>query len=263
MGVIQGRISEEEQAAAERLDTIGRQKSRIVDQLNTTYSLINMYMTNMGLDYQDATAQYNTEFNNNLKMYDIITGKERAARSDFESDRAMASANLTTYTNAIMSGNLTYSSLSSDQKSMITKLEVQSGMPVGFISGLKMDPGANILFTTSNEGITQVGVRNEDGSISVESYGTRIDGKSTSDKVNTRQRFEESTASGNYTFPDLVEEYATEGMNLDAIYAAYANTDMGKEFGIPTESRRAMRLTWEVAHGDISEDEARDELLGY
>lgn len=185
MGVIQGRISEEENAAQERLDAIGRQKSRVVDQLNTTYSLINMYMTNAGLDYQDASVRYNEDFNSNLKMYDIITGKEAQARSAFESDRAAASANLTTFTNAIMGGNLDYNSLAPDQKSMITKLEVQSGMPAGFTGNLQMDPGANILFTSSNEGITQVGIRNADGSISVQKYGERI--SSTSKKEDTQK----------------------------------------------------------------------------
>jgi len=51
------------------------------------------------------------------------------------------------------------------------------------MSSLKMDKDADILFTTSNEGVTQVGFRNADGSISVESYGTRVTGKATeSDK---------------------------------------------------------------------------------
>ena len=185
MGVIEGRIGEEENAAQERLDAIGRQKSRINDQLKTAYSAINMYMQFMGLDYQDANDRYNEDFSANLKMYDIISGEKRAARSEFESDRAAASANLTTYINAVTAGNLDYNSLSSDQKTMITKLEVQAGMPIGFTSNLKMDPGANIVFQSTSKGVTQIGIRNADGSISVQSYGTKTD--STSDGEQMQQ----------------------------------------------------------------------------
>lgn len=181
--VIAGRVSEEERAANERLDFIGRQKSRVVDELNTKYTVIGQMMEFAGLDYQDAVDRYQTEFDRNLKMYDIISGKEKEARSAFESDRDAARANLQIYMNAITSGNIDYGSLSGDQKAMVAKLEVQSGLPVGFMSSVKKDPNSDIIFTTSNEGVTQVGIRNADGSIDVQSYGTRIGGSSSEKKV--------------------------------------------------------------------------------
>jgi hypothetical protein len=39
-----------------------------------------------------------------------------------------------------------------------------------------MDPKANVLFTTSNDGVTQIGFKNPDGTVSVQSYGTRTSG---------------------------------------------------------------------------------------
>lgn len=173
--VISGRISKEEQQANERLDYIGRQKSRIVDELNTKYSIIGQIMQFASLDYQDAVSAYESEFNENLGIYKLLSDEQNQAQQ-------MASANLQIYMNAITKGNLDYNSLDSNQKANISKLEVQAGLPVGFTSSLKLDPGANVLFTTSNDGITQVGVRNSDGSISVEKYGTKISSGS-SDKM--------------------------------------------------------------------------------
>ena len=179
MGVISGRITEEERVANVRLDQLGRQQARVVDELNTKYNVINQVMTLTGLDYNDAVKRYETEFDMNIKMYDLIAGARKEARSAYEYDQTAAKANLQIYANAAISGNIDYASLDPAQKLMISKLEVQSGLPVGFISSIKKDPKADILFTTSNEGITQVGFRNADGSISVQSYGTRIAGKAT------------------------------------------------------------------------------------
>lgn len=170
--VIEGRIGEEERAAQERLDFIARQKSVIIDELNTKYSVIGQIMNFKQVDYQTAVDDYERTFNQNLQVYNLIS-------SEADRQQTAARANLQIYANAITNGNMDYNSLSSDQKLMLNKLEMQSGLPVGFVSSLKLDPGANILFTSTNEGVTQVGVRNPDGSISVQSYGTRTPGKQT------------------------------------------------------------------------------------
>ena len=179
MGVIEGRISEEEKQAQVRIDALGRQQARIVDELNTKYGVINQLMNFMGLDYNDAVKRYDDEFTRNLSMYDIIAGARKEARSAFEYDQTAARANLQIYANAAISGNITYENLSPEQKLMINKLEIQSGLPTGLISSIKKDPKADILFTTSNEGITQIGFRNSDGTVRVESYGTSTSGANT------------------------------------------------------------------------------------
>ena len=261
MGVIAGRITEEERVANIRLDALGRQQSRIVDELNTKYNVINQIMTLQGLDYGDAVKRYETEFDINLKMYDLIAGVRREARSAFEYDQTAAKANLQIYANAAISGNIDYNSLGTDQKLMITKLEVQSGLPVGFISSIRKDPKADIIFTSTNEGVTQVGFRNADGSISVKSYGTRTP-SSVTDAKNTRLQFGVAATPGaGNNFPDLVESFANR-MSLEEIYQAYANSTMGIKYGNPKEDKRVIQLTYKVARGEMSEDEAREEL-GY
>lgn len=172
MGVISGRVSEVEKQERENLDFVQRQKSRVVEELNTKYNVINTYMNFYGLDYADSVNRYDKEFQQNIDMYQIITGRQDAQMDSWEKDRANASANLTLMMNAVTAGNMDYSSMSADQKLMVSKLETQAGMPIGTMASIKADPKANILFTTTDSGVTQVGFRMPDGTVSVQSYGT-------------------------------------------------------------------------------------------
>jgi len=188
MGVIAGRISEEERVAQERVDAIVRQKAVVADELNTKYSVINQLMNFKSLDYNDAVARYEDEYNRNLKLYDVILGQQKEARSAYEYAQTSARANLQIYVNSAINGNIDYNSLSPDQKLMINKLEMQSGLPVGLISSIKKDPKADIVFTTTNEGVTQIGMRNPDGTISVQSYGTRTTGGTATERASTQKK---------------------------------------------------------------------------
>jgi len=80
-----------------------------------------------------------------------------------------------------------------------------------------------------------------------------------SDTKNTRQSFTEDARTQN--FPDLLVKYASV-MTLEEIYAAYLNSEMGKKYGKPTEDPREVKLLYQVARGEISADEAREELGG-
>ena len=221
--LMEGRISTEERAYLERQDYLGRQKARITDELNIKYNVINTYMKLMDLDYQDAVAKYDSEFKRNLSMYELVLGQEaKAAEQAMDKFKVQedirqfeiktASANLTTMMNAIKEGNLSLDNLGSDQKLLINKLEIQAGLPIGLMSQVKSDPKANILFTTSNEGITQVGIRNADGTISVQSYGTRVPGKPTETDTkrsaisNMSRTLQENAGGDGYVSPDTYRE---------------------------------------------------------
>jgi hypothetical protein len=174
LNVIAGRVSEATRQAQENLDFIGRQKSRVVDELNTKYNVINQIMTLQGLDYNDAVKRYETEFNISLKMYDLIAGARREARSAYEYDQTAARANLQIYANAAISGNVDYTSLGVDQKLMISKLEIQSGLPIGFISSIKKDPKANIIANWESEGQYHILTANPGGGSPVlQTFGTK------------------------------------------------------------------------------------------
>ena len=259
LGVIAGRITEEERTAQERIDFLGRQQNRIVDELSTKYNVIGQFMTFYGEDYADAVGRYDAEFTKNMEMYKLVLGQGDKALDQWNADRAAASSNLTMFVNAVTEGNIDYSSLSPEQKMQISKLEVQAGLPVGFIASVKKDADADIIFTTSNKGVTQVGFRNADGSIRVESHGTRINGGAITDPKNIRRQFTEASEGSN--FPDLVEQFATS-MNLEEIYNAYANTDRGRKYGRPIEDSRVIKMVYEVARGNMTEEEALEELEG-
>jgi ethanolamine utilization protein EutP (predicted NTPase) len=181
MGVISGRISEVERQQGERIDLVRRLKATAIDQLNVAYNVISTYINYMGLDYQDAVDSYNSEFQRNLSIYGAITtarGQELDIAKfgyQIEQDqRNLAAANLQTMINAITSGNISYNDLPADQQSLIRKLELQAGLPVGFTSNLKMSKEDSMLFQTSVSGITQVGYLQPDGSVRVEEYGRYI-----------------------------------------------------------------------------------------
>lgn len=176
LGVIGGRVSEVERQQNERLDVVGRQKSRVVEQYKAGLSTVQVIMDLTQQDYSNAKTAYDDKFNRSIKMLDMVRGIQNDQKTDQQRAIDNARANLQIYMNTITSGNLDYQSLSTDQKLAISKLEVQSGLPVGFMSSLKIDPGSDILFTTTNEGVTQVGFRQADGSVKVESYGTRTTG---------------------------------------------------------------------------------------
>lgn len=164
MGVIAGRVGEVERQEAERIDTIGRQLNVISDQLNTSYNVISTYMNFKNMDYQDAVKAYDDEYNRNLQIYKLVDEEQ-------DEQKASARANLQLYQNAIQAGNIDYKSLPSSQKALLTKLEVQSGLPAGFTAMLK--PEEKVIYSGTREtgGMKYVDyvTRNPDGSFNTKS----------------------------------------------------------------------------------------------
>lgn len=248
LNVISGRVSEVQRQENEKIDVVQRQKARVVDELNTKYSVINTYMNFMGLDYNDAVSAYDKEFTQNIQMYNIISGKEKDARSAFESDRDASRANLQIYTNLVTKGNLDISSLSSDQQLTMAKLEIQSGLPVGFMSSIKKDANADIIFTNTNKGVTQVGIRNADGTVSVQSYGTPTGGGGDDDLTNTQTR--SYTSSALKILNEIDKNYQTVGGKLEEVVVV----NVGDRRLSSVEANEALkRIVEEVGDASLAE----------
>ena len=250
LGVIAGRITEEERVAQERIDFLGRQQNRIVDELNTKYTIIGQYMQDIGLDYGDAVARYDNEFKNNITMYNIISGKEEAALTQFEKNRTAARANLQIYTNAITAGNLDYASMSEDQKLMIGKLEVQSGFPVGFVGSLNMSAQDRLLSVNDKTG--EALMMNSDGTFNVVQTGMRIapekgtkTEKEAADKTGTfnevQSELDRLGGGDKYVSPDQWKYLRRQWISLgysgsefdDAFRGTYVNPDFSaSDFGL-------------------------------
>jgi hypothetical protein len=246
-GVIEGRVGKIEQQQMERIDNVRRLIQTATDQLNVAYGVISTYINYMGQDYQDAVNAYNDNFNRAITIYGLISDAKKAQVEEarfttqlqidqIQYGQNIASANLQTMINAVTAGNLNYNDLPSEQKSMIMKLEAQSGLPVGFTSSLKMNPKDQVLFQSSNEGITQVGFIQPDGSVRVEKYGTRISsgGKSVTEKaaeqkqsafVDARSFLSEKGGEDGYVSPDEWNAVKSEW-----VQAGYEATDFDSAF---------------------------------
>jgi len=72
LNVIAGRIGEQEQLYRENLDFVQRQKSRKIDQLKTSYSLIDTIINLQQTDFNNAKSIYDSEYNKAFQMIDLI-----------------------------------------------------------------------------------------------------------------------------------------------------------------------------------------------
>lgn len=174
MNVIEGRVSEQERNSNERLDVILREKDYITNQLDTKYNVVNNLMSLKKLDYQTASDEYNNAFSQNLQLFNTVKGIADDEKSDIEREQDNARANAQIIYNSIQSGGLKVEDITPEQKLSITKLEVQSGLPVGFYETLQnKNPKADIVTSTSRESngskYVDVIMRNEDGSLTTKS----------------------------------------------------------------------------------------------
>jgi hypothetical protein len=150
MNVISGRVSEEERAFNERLDVIQRQKARAVSQLQTANTAIENVMNFKKLDYDVAKANYDTEFSQNIQLFNTIKGVQDTATSEKEHDEDVARSNLQIIYNAFKDGDADPSLLDDSLKSKIGKMELQAGLPLGFYDTIKVqNPDGKILSTTT------------------------------------------------------------------------------------------------------------------
>jgi hypothetical protein len=129
------------------------------------------------MDYNVAKETYQMEFQQRMSIYDSIVQQGQNER-DFQyklisDQQKMASTNLSMYVDLITSGSLSYNDLDTSQKTMIHKMEVQAGLPLGFISNVKMPAGSNIkqIFQrtdASGNSYADIMYVDENGKISVE-----------------------------------------------------------------------------------------------
>jgi len=237
MNVIQGRISKEERAAQERIDVLGREQSRLTNELNTKYTIIGQQMQDMGLDYNDAVKRYDQEFNTNMNMYKLILGQEDKALTQENRDRTSALANLQIYTNAITKGNLNYSSMGADQKLMIRKLEIQSGLPVGFMSSLQMNPKDRILSINSKTG--EALTIGQDGKFKVLQTGMRTTGSSSGGMSYTPKQTQVKVADAIKILKKIDAGYQTIGGKLKET-PKYTTNEYGERTQITSRGDRKL-----------------------
>lgn len=174
MNVISGRISETERQELERLDYIGRQKQRAVNELQTANNVIETKMNLMKMDYDVAKSQYDTEFQQSVQMFNMIKGVAEFEISEEERQQENSRANLQIMYNSIQTGGLDVNNLDPATETRIRSLELKSGLPQGFYNSVaRSNPDSKVLSTTTREsgGVKYADVitRATDGTISTQS----------------------------------------------------------------------------------------------
>lgn len=241
LNVISGRISEEERVAQQRLDAVIRQKNSVINELNTKYNVINTYVQDLGLDYQDAVEAYNTDFERNYKIQSMVTDMANTSFDqrlnilktgwDMTMDTVQlqqqikqqnidnARANLSTMVNAITSGNMTYDGMSSDQKLQVQKLEIQSGMPVGTIASMGLSTKDKILAFSGDN--SQAIIAGPNGTLQTISTGIapKTSGGGTSGLTASQKSALDADIAKRMTLESLLNKYNTISPNL--VFAEY------------------------------------------
>ena len=141
LGVIEGRVDKATRDRQEQMQWYGNELSRVSDMAQSAYGQIQMIMQFTQMDYETAKDQYQTEFNNRMSVYKTLSDQ-------FNADRAFASTQWSMMASYISKGQMTWDDMSADQKASVTKYEAQMGMPIGFMSKLQMEAGANIISST-------------------------------------------------------------------------------------------------------------------
>jgi len=260
MGVIAGRLTEQQKISRDNLEFNMRQQNFLINQINSANQIISMYMNYAQLDYQNAVTAYNTEFDQNLAIANFTHNVEMENKEfEFKVEQwetTQAQASLTTFANAITAGNLNYNDLSADQKLAINNLETQAGLPPGTISNLGMSPSDKILGFSSDK--SQAIIMGADGNMTTVSTGITPSGGGSTKTATTQANINDFLAKEGKSFVELVKAYANS-LSLAELYDYYDASPLGIANGHPTEDSKDMAILYADSKAEI-EVEEDDEL---
>jgi hypothetical protein len=164
MNVIEGRVSEEQKAALEKLDAINNSISTVNDQLKMKYGVIEDLMGAKEMDYNASVALYDKEMSTNMSIFSAAKGIAEEEESDIEHTQDVAKSNAQIMLNALNATGQTWDKLSSTQQNNLTKLGVQSGLGGDFFSTvLAVSAGKDILTTLTSSDKTEATIVYKDG----------------------------------------------------------------------------------------------------
>ena len=141
LGVIEGRVDKATRDRQEQMQWYGNELSRVSDMVQGAYNQINMIMQFTQMDYETAKESYQMEFNTRMSVY-------KAVADQYNADRAFASTQWSMMASYISKGQTSWDKFTPDQKAQVAKYEAMMGVPIGFMSTLQMEAGANIISTT-------------------------------------------------------------------------------------------------------------------
>ena len=146
MSVIAGRQNEETRQANEMITENKRQQQYIVNDLNTKYGVIKSIMDLTQQDYVNAKNTFDTDYKMALDAVNMAMNINTQQQTQQEKERANAMASYMVMFNGIANGSVDPSKLTPTQKTTLSKLELQAGLPLGtYQTVMNTNPASNIV----------------------------------------------------------------------------------------------------------------------
>lgn len=190
LGVIEGRVGEQERNFNEKIDFYERRKARAVNELQAANDTIETMMNLKKMDYDVAKDAYDTEFSQNITLFNTIKGAVEFEISEEERAADNARSNLQIIYNSVQDGGLDINTIDTTTQAKINNLELKAGLPQGFYKNIAVEkPEAKVLSTTTRVvgGVKYADVvyKNLDGSLSTESVRIGASGSGGSGSTNS------------------------------------------------------------------------------
>ena len=156
MGAISGQTNEVTRQEQANLDYINRSIQVTVEEQQGALQYINTIVQLTGEDYSLALQHYTTVFDTKMKALSMINEAKQVEWSQemelVKWEQSTASAQLAMWADRIADGTLFIDNLSDEQRMEIGRLEVQAGLPLGFLQNMQMDPAKQIQSISQYEG---------------------------------------------------------------------------------------------------------------
>jgi hypothetical protein len=148
--VIQGRQSEAQIQDNQAITAIQSQIKTVNDQLTTKYNVVSTLMNLTEKDYQEAASDYDNQVSENISLFNTLNNINEQDKTDAQRIQDSARSSLQIVYNQLAANGTDTSSLPDSTKTLLTKLEVQAGLPAGFYETIKSkNPKADIVSTTT------------------------------------------------------------------------------------------------------------------
>ena len=247
--VAEGRVSQEERAANERIDAINRQNNTITNQLNTAYKVIDTVMKYKGMDYDAAVKTYDTQFSQYMQTFSLVKGIDDSIKTEQRHQEDVARANLQIMYNNISANSEGWKSLDKKQQTQISKLEAQSGLPQGFYKTIEAkNPGGEVITTKSwqdagGKEYVSVVTRQKDGSLKTNNMYVGQGKVAGTDNSDTRTQnaiqktdtaFENLKGGDGKVAPEVWNDFRKlwtgSTSDFDSRFSQYINKDRRREY---------------------------------
>jgi len=232
-----GRRKSEEQRLYEKArNELQVKRTGIVNELNQKYSVIDGIMKYTSADYENAVDDYNTKFTQAINLTNLLRSVDESNKSDAEKKADNARTNLQIMVNTLKDKNVDYGSLDSGTLLNIKNLELQSGLPSGFVK-FAMEATDDPIVSMGSEFTNasnqrQVPVYTKNPSTGVVSVKILTLGTSSGDKLTESEKNKteaDDIASAILDFQTQIEKKGWAGINPDAY--AYYKAEILKNYG--------------------------------